>query len=263
MWRANNVMAPSDNDLMNIYTFLVLVLLAIGGFFIFVEPKDPASRTTAKIQSTAQTVASQSLEPRPVADLPVRPAPVEPATTVSLPNAEPVEEAPGPQLPPAWYTARRVSVMTDTGVSSVPAGVEVTKVSDSEILYQGKRFAVKPHDLTNDVMVVAEILDKQDVAEARVQTQRQVDTALDQSNIAIIQAQDEAKRAEQQRQIDAAIVSIDRQIEALNRKIEHERQADNLAKYYGRSSSRGVTITKCEQAITKLEAERLRLSQMK
>jgi hypothetical protein len=244
---------------MNIYTFLVLVLLAVGGFLVFVEKKDAA----AGKRSSSPPVASQSHEPVVITEPPARPVPVEPATTVPLPATEPVGEAPGPPLPPVWYTARRVSIMTDTGVSSVPAGVEVTKVSDSEILYQGKRFGVKPHYLTNDVMVVAEILEKQDVAEARVQEHRQVDTARDQSNNATIQAQNEARRAEQQRQIDAAIVSIDRQISALNRKIDQEREADNLAKFYGRSSSRGVTITRCEHAITKLEAERLRLSQMK
>lgn len=254
---------------MNIYTFLVLVLLAIGGFFIFVETKDPASKATAGKQSTAPSVERQNFapSPNPVEDSAARPATVGPTAVEPVPAPapapQPVAEAPGPQPPPAWYTARRISVMTDTGVSSVPAGVEVTRVSDSEILYQGKRFAVKPRDLTNDVMVVAEILDKQDVAETRVQAQKQVDTARDQSNVVTLQAQDEARRAEKQRQIDAAIVSIDRQIEALNRKVEQERQADSLAKFYGRSSSRGVTITKCEQAITKLEAERLRLSQMK
>lgn len=154
-------------------------------------------------------------------------------------------------------------MMTDTGVSSVPAGVEVTKVSDTEILYQGKRFAVKPNDLTNDVLVVAELLEKQDVAEARVQTQRQVDTEREQSNIATVQVQDEAKKAELQKQINAAIVSIDRQVDALKEKIREERRAERLAQINGRSSSRGVTITRCEQAIAKLEAERLRLSLMK
>ncbi|QIF02764.1 hypothetical protein [Roseimicrobium sp. ORNL1] len=244
---------------MNIYTFLVLVLLAGGGFLFFVEKKGSAARE----QSTAVPVARQSPEPRPIVEPPARPTPVEPADTTPGSVPAPVEEAPGPQLPPAWYTARRISVMTDTGVSSVPAGVEVTKVSDTEILYQGKRFAVKPQDLTNDVLVVAEILDKQDVAEARVQAQREEDTVREQSNVATVQAQNEEKKAEQQRQINAAIVSIERQIEALNRKIDQERHAENLAKLYGRVSSRGVTITKCEQAIAKLEAERLRLTLMK
>jgi hypothetical protein len=167
-----------------------------------------------------------------------------------------------PAAPIVWYTARRVSSMTDTGVASVPAGAEVTKVNETEILFNGKQFTVKPGDLTTDELVVADILAKQDAAALVTQKALQKMAVAEQANITAVQSYEEEKKAANRAQVAASITSIDRQIAALQTKIQEAQSAAALADLRGRSSGHGAVISKCQQAIAKLEAERLRLSSM-
>lgn len=207
---------------------------------------------------------SQAKHEEPVATVPTQEVevPALPAATATIEQPPPAIEVdpPADPLPETWYTARRISVMTETGVTSVPAGVEVMKVNETEILHQGKRFTVKPGDLTTDATVAGDIQSKRDEAASRLQAEREAHAAMQQqANIAAAQSQDAAKKAARQVQIAAAVASIDRQIAALHEKINNERSAEAIASIKNRISGRGAVITKCEQAIAKLEAERLRL----
>ncbi|RBP46321.1 hypothetical protein DES53_102709 [Roseimicrobium gellanilyticum] len=235
---------------MNLSSILVVFLLVAAGL-VYVFQQKPESKETSKPKKTVvKKVAEDELPPLPV-----------PSPALPEPAPEPVVAAPAP--PAVWYTARRISSMSETGVSSVPAGREVTKVSETEVLYNGKSFTVKPGDLTSDMMVVADLLTKQDAAGALEQKEREsAVAAMEQANNAAVKAHAEDKKAERRQQAAAAIESIDRQIVSLREKIKHERDAELVASINNRISSRGAVIAKCEQAIAKLEAERLRLSSL-
>lgn len=242
------------HHLMN-FTSTVAALLLVAGiwFYIFQARPNPEVEESGSQEELVTEETVQEKMPRDESASESGTAPIE---------AKPAASTMDPAAPIVWYTARRVSSMTDTGVSSVPAGAEVTKVSETEILFNGKRFTVKPGDLTTDELVVSGILAKQDAAALTVQQARQNKSVAEQANIAAVQSYEKEKKAANRAQVAAAIVSIDRQIAALRTKIQEARNADALAAIRGRSSSRGAVISKCEQEIAKLEAERLRLSSM-
>jgi hypothetical protein len=232
---------------MNLSSILVFFLLLIAGLVYVFQTKPGSDENASKPKEERMADRPTQNEPASVS---AQPAPLPAAAVV---------ESPAPIF---WYTARRVSSMTDTGVFSVPAGVEVTKVSDTEILFNGKRFTVKPGDLTTDVLVVADILSQQNIAARLVEKERQTVAATEQANIAAVQSHAEDKVAQRRAQVAAAIASIDRQIAALQAKIQEAQSDATRARIYNRVSGSGPVITKCERAIAKLQAERHRLSGM-
>lgn len=237
---------------MNLSSILVVFLLVIAGLVYVFQTKPGSNENASKPKEELVEATTAQDEPDPASSRPsILPEPA-PMPSSAVESAAPV----------SWYTARRVSSMTDTGVSSVPAGVEVTKVSDTEILFNGKRFTVKPGDLTTDVLEVADILSQQNVAARLVERERQTVAATEQANLAAVQSHAEEKAAQRRAQVAAAMASIDRQIAALQAKIREAQSDATRARIYNRTSGSGPIITKCEQAIAKLQAERRRLSSM-
>ena len=75
-----------------------------------------------------------------------------------MPSRPPVVTKEQPR-PMRWFTLRRVSEISDVGVSSVPAGTEVVREDGPQgtfILYNGKRYTTKFDDLTSNESLAME-----------------------------------------------------------------------------------------------------------
>jgi hypothetical protein len=219
-------------------------LICLAGYWVWQQKQEPRDADAAP----AETEVVQEVKPE-----------LQPSAALRTPPPAPAP-APAIEIPKRWFTTKRLTLTTDTGIAGLPAGSEVQRIEDGGYLFaehQGRRFPAKYDDLTTDESLAVQLRVASMPALPEPSTQPVAMSMPTAPQPASAPTPDPAIAERKREMRDQALNALNLRIQVLRDRITHEQMMARKAATAGRSSSRGVTIQRLQSEIDALEQQKM------